>query len=121
MGLWSHDPLSSHKKLPITLTCACLHVKSLQLCLILCAPMAFSPPDSSVHGILHTRILEWVAMSSSRGLSLTQGSNAQLSCLLHLQSDSLPLTPPGKPRKLQITKEARESIVRRSLPKPGNN
>ena len=28
-----------------------------------------SPPDSSVHGILQARILEWVAMPSSRGSS----------------------------------------------------
>ena len=27
--------------------------------------MDCSPPGSSVHGILHTRILEWVAISSS--------------------------------------------------------
>ena len=32
-------------------------------------PMDYSPPDSSVHGILQARILEWVAMPSSRGSS----------------------------------------------------
>ena len=31
--------------------------------------MDYSPPGSSVHGILQARILEWVAMSSSRGSS----------------------------------------------------
>ena len=30
-------------------------------------PMDYSPPGSSVHGILQARILEWVAVSSSRG------------------------------------------------------
>ena len=35
----------------------------------LCNPMDCSPPDSSVHGILQARILEWVAMPSSRGSS----------------------------------------------------
>ena len=35
----------------------------------LCDPVASSPPGSSVHGILQTRILEWVAMPSSRGVS----------------------------------------------------
>ena len=35
----------------------------------LCDPMDCSPPGSSVHGILQTRILEWVAMPSSRGSS----------------------------------------------------
>ena len=35
----------------------------------LCHPVDCSPPGSSVHGILQARILEWVAMPSSRGLS----------------------------------------------------
>ena len=34
-----------------------------------CAPMACSPQGYSVHGILHLRILEWIAMPSSRGSS----------------------------------------------------
>ena len=37
-----------------------------------------SPPDSSVLGILQARILEWVAMPSSRGIFLIQGSNPGL-------------------------------------------
>ena len=32
----------------------------------LCNPVGCSPPGSSVHGILRTGILEWVAISSSR-------------------------------------------------------
>ena len=40
-----------------------------QSCLTLCGPMDCSPPDSSVHGILQARILECVAMPSSRGSS----------------------------------------------------
>ena len=35
----------------------------------LCDPMDCSPPGSSVQGILQARILEWVAMPSSRGSS----------------------------------------------------
>ena len=38
--------------------------KSLQSCLILCNPMDYSPPGSSVHGILQARKLEWVVISS---------------------------------------------------------
>ena len=34
----------------------------------LCDPMDCSPPGSSVHGILKARILEWVAIFSSRDL-----------------------------------------------------
>ena len=44
-----------------------MHAKSLQLCLTLCDPMDSSPPGSSVHGILQARVLEWVAISFSRG------------------------------------------------------
>ena len=36
---------------------------------VLCDPMDCSPPGSLVHGILQTRILEWVAVPSSRGSS----------------------------------------------------
>ena len=38
----------------------------------------------SVHEFFHARILEWVAISFSRGSSPTQGSNSRLLCLLHL-------------------------------------
>ena len=40
-----------------------------QSCLPLCDPMDCSPPGSSVHGIFQARILEWVAISYSRGSS----------------------------------------------------
>ena len=38
-------------------------------CPTLCSPMDCSPPGSSVHGLLQARVLEWVAMPSSRGSS----------------------------------------------------
>ena len=47
--------------------CYCLVAK---LCLALCNPMDYSPPVSSVHGISQARILEWDAISFSRGSSL---------------------------------------------------
>ena len=43
--------------------------KLLQSCLTLCKPMDCSPPGSCVHGTLQARILEWVAISFSRGYS----------------------------------------------------
>ena len=58
-------------------TCA----KSLQSCSILCNPMDCSPPDSSVHGVLQARVLECVAMLSSRGIASTQESNLYLMSL----------------------------------------
>ena len=42
-------------------------VKSLQSCPTLCDPMDYGPLGSSVHGLLQAKILEWVAISSSRG------------------------------------------------------
>ena len=43
-----------------------LHVLVTQLCPTLCDPMDCSPPNSSVHGILQARILEWVVIPFSR-------------------------------------------------------
>jgi len=40
-----------------------------QLCLTLCDPVDCSLPGSSVHGILQWRVLEWVAISFSKGAS----------------------------------------------------
>ena len=55
-----------------------VHAKSLQSWLTLCDSMDSSPQGSSVYGILQARMLEWVAMLSSRGIFLTQGSNSRL-------------------------------------------
>ena len=43
--------------------------KLLQLCPSLCNSMDCSPPGSSVRAILQARILEWVALPSSKGSS----------------------------------------------------
>ena len=43
-----------------------------------CDPMDCSSPGSSVGGISQARILEWVAISFSRGIFLSQGSNPGL-------------------------------------------
>ena len=44
-------------------------VKVAQLCLTLCDSMDYHLPGFSVHGILQTRILEWLAIPFSRGSS----------------------------------------------------
>ena len=49
--------------------CVSMCAKLLQSCLTLCNRVDCSPPASSVLGILKARILEWVAMPSSRGSS----------------------------------------------------
>ena len=44
-------------------------VRRAQSCPTLCDPMDRSPPGFSVHGVLLARILEWVAVPSSKGSS----------------------------------------------------
>ena len=58
-----------------------------QSCPTLCNPMDCSPSGSSVHGIFQARVLEWGAISFSRGSSLSPA----------LQADTLPSEPQGKP------------------------
>ena len=61
----------------INYMCVCLVA---QLCLTLCNPLDCCPSGSFVHGILQTRILEWVAMPSSRGSSQPR-DQTQVSCI----------------------------------------
>ena len=63
-----------------------------QLCPVLCEPMDYNIPGSSVHGILQARKLECVAISFSKVFQI-QGSNLGL---LHWQAGFLPSEPPGK-------------------------
>ena len=91
-----------------------------QLCLTLCNPVAYSPPGSSIRGILQARILEWVAMPSSRDLP-SPGIKPRS---LALQVDSLPSEPPGKPKNTKVgslsllqgiflTQESNEGLLHR--------
>ena len=57
-----------------------LYVYISESCLTLCDPMDYSPSNSSVHGILQARILEWVTMPFFQGIFLNWASNP---CLLH--------------------------------------
>ena len=63
----------------------CMHA---HLCLTLCDPVDCSPPCSSVHRIFQARVLEWVAISFSRGSSRprdqTQVSRIVSKMLYHL-------------------------------------
>ena len=67
------------------LFCCSLVSKS---CLTLCNPMDGSPPGSPVRGISEARILEWVAISFSRGSSRHRDWT-HISCT---QANSLPLS-----------------------------
>ena len=64
-----------------------------QSCPTLCDPMNSSPPGSAVHGIFQARILEWAAISFSRGSS-QQGSNPGL---LHCRQTLYHLSHQGSP------------------------
>ena len=41
---------------------SCVRDKSLQSCPTLCGPMDYSLPGFSIHGILQTRIREWLSL-----------------------------------------------------------
>ena len=65
---------------PGLLSLLCIHAYSLSSCPTLCDPMNYSLPGSSVHGILQARILEWVAMTSSKRSSQPR-DRTRVSCI----------------------------------------
>ena len=80
----------------------------------LCDPMQYTPPGSSVHGILQARVLEWVAFPFSRGSS-QQGLNSGSPTL---QVDSLPSEPAGKPKNTGV---GSLSLLQGIFPTQGSN
>ena len=70
--------------------------QSIQSCLPLCDPMNCSPPGSSVHGILQTRIWNGLPCPPPGDL-LDAGIKSMSLKSPALQMDSLPTEPPGKP------------------------
>ena len=68
--------------------CCCLVTKS---CPTFCDPVDYSLLGSSVHGIFQARILEWVAISSSRGLP-----DPHWTCSSALAGRFFTTEPPGK-------------------------
>ena len=63
----------------VCLRCVCVCVCA-QSCLTLCDPKDCRWPDSSVRGIFQARILEWVAISYSRGSSQPR-DRTHISCV----------------------------------------
>ena len=61
-----------------------------QSCPSLCDPMDYSLPGSSAHGIFQAIVLEWIAISFSRGSSQSR-DRTQVSHIV----DTLPSEPPG--------------------------
>ena len=64
--------------------------------------MDYSPVGSSVHGILQARILEWVAISSSRGSS-GLGDRTHICCSSCLAGGSFTAESLGNPPPLLIS------------------
>ena len=60
--------------------CMCVCVLVAQACPTLCNPTDCNPPDSSVHGILQARILEWIAIPFS-GVSSQPRDWTRVSCI----------------------------------------
>ena len=69
-----------------------------------CDPVYYSPPGSFVHGIFRVRILEWVAISFSRGSSQLRDQTWSPA----LQADSLPTKPPGNPGHIDMYLKVKE-------------
>ena len=64
----------------VAITSPCMCVLVAQSCPALCNPMNYRPPGSSVYGISQARILERVAISSSRGSS----QHRDQTCVSHI-------------------------------------
>ena len=73
--------------------CVCVFSRSV---MSLCDPMDYSPPGSSVHAVSQARILEWVAISSSKDLT---NPRIKLQGLLHYRQ-ILYVIQPAKGAKL---------------------
>ena len=76
---------------------AWVRAKSFQSGLTLCDPMDCSPPSSFVHGDCAGKNTGVGCHALLQGVFPPQGSNPRLFYLLHWQTGSLPLAPPGKP------------------------
>ena len=83
-----------------------------------CNPVDYSPPASSVHGIFQARVLEWVDISSFRGIFLIQGSNPNLLHLLHWQVGSLPLSHLGSPNTVVADDKFRRKAMNKGYISP---
>ena len=81
----------------------CVPTKLPGSCLTLCYPTDCSLPSSCVHRVLQARILQWVAMRSSRGSFWQRDQIHVSSVYLHWQAGSWPLVHPGKLHEIHLS------------------
>ena len=87
--------------------CMCVRARS---CLTLCNAINNSPPGFSVYGIFQARILEWVAMSSSRGSSWPRDW-IHNSFLFFMAGRFFPTVPPGKSTEWETPFQMELSLI----------
>ena len=77
----------------------CMNTQLLSRVWLFVIPWTVSLPGSSVHEILQASILEWVAISSSRG-SPQSRDHTHMSCISCVAGGFFTTAPPGKPQTL---------------------
>ena len=107
-----HGVLIFIVELKNTLPPSCECAKLLHLCWTLCDAVDRSLPGSFVHGILQARILEWVAMPSSRGSSWARDQTC-LYCTGRIFFVCLPL---NHLRSSDLVRSASRSCERSACP-----
>ena len=86
--------IMDYYKMLNTIPCLCVHAQSFLSCPALCNPVNHSLPGSFVHQIFLARILEWVAMPSSRG-SFQPRDQTCISCVSCTAGGFSPTEPLG--------------------------
>ena len=95
----------------------CVRAVSLQLCLTSLRHYGlYSPPASSIHGVLQARILEWVAIGSSTGDLLNPGIKPMSPAARALKACSLPLSCLGGSPLRDIQNNFFEHLTELKLP-----
>ena len=102
-----HDPLVTSHCL-VLCACVCMSVTSVVSDSVRPDPMDCSPPGSSVRGNFQARILEWVAVPSSKGSSPPR-DQTHASCM---GRQILASEPPGKPQTIYYFSSKAESELK---------
>ena len=90
----------------VSICCCSLFAQS---CPTLCNPIDCSPPDFPVHRISQAKILEWVAISFSRG-SFRSRDHTCISCTA---GGFFTTEPPGKPMYLSVSMKVKVKFLSR--------